>query len=69
MELPAAASTGPGVQTMEEAVVALLTGAEAPKAIAAQVGVSLAELRHWERTFREAGRAVLAALSRPGGQV
>ncbi|HYO72252.1 MAG TPA: hypothetical protein VEU33_39890 [Archangium sp.] len=66
--LPTAASAGPGVQTMEEAVVALMTGAESPKAIAARAGVSLAELRHWERTFREAGRAALAALSGSKGQ-
>lgn len=65
---PTAASTGPGVQTMEEAVVALMTGAESPKALAARAGVSLAEPRHWERTFREAGRAALAALTRSGGQ-
>ncbi|HEX5753151.1 MAG TPA: hypothetical protein VFZ09_43525 [Archangium sp.] len=65
---PSAASSGPGVQSMEEAVVALMTGAESPKAIAARVGVSLAELRHWERTFREAGRAALAALSGSRGQ-
>jgi hypothetical protein len=68
---PAAASssapTGPGVQAMEEAVVELMTGAEAPKAIAARAGVSLAELRHWERVFRDAGRAALASLSRSGG--
>ncbi|OJT18797.1 hypothetical protein BO221_39400 [Archangium sp. Cb G35] len=66
--LPAAVSSGPGVQGMEEAVVALMTGAESPKAIAARAGVSLAELRHWERTFREAGRAALAALSGSKGQ-
>jgi len=67
--VPAVAPTaGPGVQAMEDAVVELLTGAEAPKAIAARLGVSLAELRHWERTFREAGRAALAALTRSGGQ-
>ena len=66
--MPAAASAGPGVQAMEDAVVELLTGAEAPKAIAARLGVTLAELRHLERTFREAGRAALAALSRPKGQ-
>jgi hypothetical protein len=60
--LPAA--SGPGVQAMEEAVVELLTGTEAPKAIASRLGVSLAELRHWERVFREAGRAALASLPR-----
>ncbi|MFP2905189.1 hypothetical protein ACLESD_09050 [Pyxidicoccus sp. 3LFB2] len=61
---PVDAPTGPGTQAMEEAVLELLAGTEAPKAIAARTGVSLAELRHWERVFREAGRAALAALSR-----
>ncbi|WP_158623612.1 C25 family cysteine peptidase [Corallococcus llansteffanensis] len=58
---------GPGVQAMEEAVVEMMTGAEAPRAIATRLGVSLAELRHWERVFRDAGRAALASLSRSGG--
>jgi DNA-binding transcriptional regulator YiaG len=49
---------------MEEAVVELMTGTEAPKAIATRLGVTLAELRHWERVFREAGRAALASLPR-----
>lgn len=63
----APAAAGPGARVMEEAVLELLAGAEAPRAIAARAGVSLAELRHWERTFIEAGRAALAALARSGG--
>jgi hypothetical protein len=54
----------PGLQAMEEAVVEMMSGAEAPKAIATRLGVSLAELRHWERVFREAGRRALESLSR-----
>lgn len=64
---PGASASGPDVRTMEDAVVELMTGAEAPKVLAARLGVSLAELRHWERVFREAGRAALAALPRSRG--
>jgi hypothetical protein len=58
---PAKGSTPPGLEAMEQAVLAMLAGAETPRDIAARAGVSLAELRHWERLYREAGRAALAA--------
>ncbi|WP_437670478.1 hypothetical protein [Sorangium sp. So ce131] len=47
---------------MEEAVLALLGGAEAPDAIAARAGISGSELRRWADTYRDAGRAALAKI-------
>jgi hypothetical protein len=47
---------------MEEAVLALLGGAETADAIAARAGITKADLLRWTDTYREAGRAALAKL-------
>jgi hypothetical protein len=52
----------PSAEVMAEAVLALLSGEEIPKDIAARVGVSLKQLRSWEQVYKEAGQAALARL-------
>jgi hypothetical protein len=65
--VPVAASVPlPSAQIMAEAVVAMISGEESPKDIAARVGVSLKQLRDWERIYKEAGQAALAQLRTRG---
>jgi hypothetical protein len=60
--MPVSARKTPGAHVMEEAVLALLRANEPPEAIAARLGVSLPDLRDWERRYREAGRTALSRL-------
>ena len=61
--LPIAASKPlPGAEVMAEAVLAMLSGEESPKDIAARVGTSLKQLRDWEQLYKEAGLAALTRL-------
>lgn len=61
--MPIAASKPlPGAEVMAEAVLAMLSGEESPKDIAARVGASLKQLRDWERIYKEAGQAALTRL-------
>ncbi|WP_437682085.1 transposase [Sorangium sp. So ce131] len=46
----------------EEAVIAVLRGDEAPRAIAERYGVSRAELDRWVEVYREAGRSAVGKL-------
>jgi transposase len=52
---------------MAEAVLTLISGEESAKAIATRLGVSLQELRRWQKVFTEAGTAALAKLRSGGG--
>jgi len=61
--MPVAASEPlPSAEKMAEAVLALFSGAEASRAIADRLGVSLKQLREWERIYKEAGLAALERL-------
>jgi len=60
------AQAAPSAQVMAEAVLALLSGAESPKDIAARLGVSLKQLRGWEQVYKDAGLAALAQLRANG---
>lgn len=51
------------LNSMVEAVIALLGGNEPPNAIAARAGVTRAELSRWAQAYDEAGRAALAKLA------
>ncbi|WP_224360419.1 helix-turn-helix domain-containing protein [Hyalangium versicolor] len=62
----ASAPTLPATEAMAEAVLALLSGEESPKDIAARVGVPLKQLRSWEQVYKEAGQAALARLRASG---
>ena len=48
------------LELQERAVLAFLRGDEAPRRIAARVGVSLDDLYDMARVYREAGRYALA---------
>jgi hypothetical protein len=48
------------IDRIEEAVIAMLGGNEAPNAIARRFGVERAELERWAKVYREAGRAAVA---------
>jgi hypothetical protein len=52
----------PSADVMAEAVLAMLSGDESPKAIAERVGVTLQELRRWEQAYKDAGRAAMERL-------
>ena len=56
----------PTAEEMAEAVLAMISGEESPKDIAAKVGVSLKQLRTWEQVYKQAGQEALARL-RAGG--
>jgi hypothetical protein len=62
----AAAPSLPPAEVMAEVVLAMLSGEESPKDIAARVGVSLKQLRSWEQVYKEAGQAALARLRANG---
>ncbi|WP_437619708.1 helix-turn-helix domain-containing protein [Sorangium sp. So ce1151] len=55
-------SAGADPSQREEAVMAMLRGDEAPKAIATRHGVSRAELERWVEVYREAGRIAVGKL-------
>jgi len=52
----------PSPEDLEGAVLALVAGAEAPKQIAARLGVTEPELLRWHDTYRAAGREALGKL-------
>lgn len=52
----------PPLETMEEAVVAMIGGNEAPNAIAARYKMSRTELDRFTQTYRDAGREALKRL-------
>jgi hypothetical protein len=62
----AAAPSLPGAEAMAEAVLAMLSGEESPKDIAARVGVPLKQLRAWEQVYKDAGQSALARLRASG---
>jgi len=57
--LPAPGETSLTVDTVEEAVLALLSGKEPLKELARRAGTSPSTLRQWERLYKDAGRAAL----------
>ncbi|AUX42477.1 hypothetical protein SOCE26_039100 [Sorangium cellulosum] len=57
-----ARSAGHDAAKREEAVIAVLRGDEAPRAIAERYGVSRAELDRWVEVYREAGRSAVGKL-------
>lgn len=66
---PSAAEKAPSVDTIEEAVLALLAGERAAKDIAARQGVSLSVLRAWEAAYRSGGRSALQRQETKGAPV
>jgi hypothetical protein len=60
--MPREVAPGFDVDRIEEAVLAMLGGDEAPNAIAKRFGVERAEIERWVKVYREAGRAAVGRI-------